>query len=65
VRLARWPAKVVLLSVLGAACSVPPPQYALTVRDPDKVCRLIAFSRCARQPNADADAASDTDAGLE
>jgi hypothetical protein len=29
------------------ACRQPPPQCALRVRDPDKLCRLIVFSRCS------------------
>jgi hypothetical protein len=61
----RCPARYLLLCALGSACSLPRLQYALTVRDPDKVCRMVAFSRCAREPAADADAGSDSDAGVE
>jgi hypothetical protein len=43
-------------ALLFCACTrTPPPQYALTVRDPDKLCRMIVFSRCTIAARADGD----------
>jgi hypothetical protein len=43
-------------ALLLCACTrPPPPQYALTVRDPDKLCRWIVFSRCKVEARADGD----------
>lgn len=59
-----WWVGCLWVGLLSCACKMPAPQYALTVRDPDKLCRLIAFSRCARVQR-DEDAGSNADGGAE
>jgi hypothetical protein len=59
----RAPLAASALGVALLAACAPPPQFALTVRDPDKLCRLITFSRCERPPDDTDLSLLDVDAG--